>query len=255
MGSQLPKNVRVLLAGESWVTRSLHIKGFDSFEMSSYHEGGSELIEALRSGDIEVTYQPSHIAADHFPSAMEELSTFDVVILSDIGSNTLLLPHQTAVGSRPTPNRLELLRDFVRHGGGLLMVGGYLTFQGIGGKANYHGSPVESVLPVEFFSHDDRNELPQGVEPVIIDPDHPVVSGLPEWPHFLGYNRSVLVPDGHLVASIAGDPFIAVRHTDHGRTAIFASDCGPHWGPPAFLSWAGYQPLWRNLVRWLAARD
>ena len=246
--------VRVLLAGESWVTRSLHIKGFDSFETSSYHEGGTHMIEALRLGGVEVTYQPSHIAADSFPETMEALREYDVVILSDIGANTLLLPDKTFARSEPSPNRLQLLHDFVAQGGGLLMIGGYLTFQGIAGKANYHGTAVERVLPVQLFPGDDRSEQPQGVRPVVEDAEHPVASGLENWPAFLGYNRSTLAPGGHLVASIAGDPFVAVRTHGSGRSAIFSSDCGPHWGPPAFLEWDGYARLWRNLVSWLAGK-
>ena len=35
---------KVLLAGESWVTHSTHVKGFDSFTTSSYSEGGTELM-------------------------------------------------------------------------------------------------------------------------------------------------------------------------------------------------------------------
>lgn len=245
----MANRLRVLLAGESWVTRSLHIKGFDTFETSSYHEGGTQMIDALRSDGIEVTYQPSHVAADSFPETMDSLREHDVVILSDIGTNTLLLPDKTFARSEPSPNRLQLLHDFVGEGGGLLMVGGYLTFQGIDGKANYHGTPVEAVLPVTFFPGDDRNEQPQGVRPIVVDEQHPVVNGLRDWPVFLGYNRSNLASDGQLVASIAGDPFIAVRSVGSGRSAIFSSDCGPHWGPPAFLAWEGYAPLWRNLVR------
>ena len=59
--------VRVLFAGESWMTHSVHTKGFDSFDMSSYHEGGTEMIAALRAGGVEVAYQPSHIAMEAFP--------------------------------------------------------------------------------------------------------------------------------------------------------------------------------------------
>jgi len=65
---------RVLMAGESWTTHSTHVKGFDSFTTSSYNEGGTELIAALDAGGVEVTYQPSHVAADHFPSTREALA-------------------------------------------------------------------------------------------------------------------------------------------------------------------------------------
>lgn len=247
------KAVRVLFAGESWMTRSIHTKGFDSFEMSSYHEGGTAMIAALRQGDVEVTYQPSHVAMDEFPYTREAIEAFDVVILSDIGTNTLLLPDRTAIHSEATPNRLHLIRDFVLGGGGLLMVGGYLTFQGFQAKGNYKGSAVEEVLPIEFLASDDRAEQPQGVTPTIEAPHHPVLAGLAGWPHFLGYNRSVPRPDAQVLARFGEDPFIAVREAGRGRSAVFSSDCGPHWGPPEFVSWDGYGRLWVNLVAWLAA--
>ena len=46
---------RVLMAGESWMTHSTHVKGFDSFTTSSYNEGGTELIAALHAGGVDVT--------------------------------------------------------------------------------------------------------------------------------------------------------------------------------------------------------
>jgi uncharacterized membrane protein len=246
--------VRVLVAGESWMTHSIHVKGFDSFETTSYHEGGTEMLAALRAGGAAVTYQPAHVAADHFPSTAEALGDFDVVILSDIGANTLLLPQRTFLRSESSPNRLHVLKSFVEGGGGLLMIGGYLTFQGIQAKGNYHGSPVEAVLPVRLQSGDDRNELPEGFVPMVVDAGHPVMAGLTDWPQFLGYNRATLREDARLLASVDDDPFIAVREFGKGRSAIFASDCGPHWGPQAFLAWPGYQRLWGNLVGWLAGR-
>ena len=236
------------------MTHSMHVKGFDSFEMSSYHEGGTEMIAALRAGGVDVTYQPSHVAANDFPTSAEALAAYDVIILSDIGANTLLLPERTAVRSERTANRLDLIADFVRNGGGLLMVGGYLTFQGIQAKGNYKDSPVEAVLPIILQATDDRSEQPQGVVPEIVDPTHPLVAGLSEWPHFLGYNKSTLHDDADLVARIGSHPLIAARTVGRGRSAVFSSDCGPHWGPPAFVNWPGYPRLWVNLATWLARR-
>jgi uncharacterized membrane protein len=247
--------IRLLFAGESWMTHSIHVKGFDSFEMSSYHEGGTEMIAALRAGGVEVTYLQNHVAGESFPTTRTELDSFDLVVLSDIGANTLLLPERTMVRSEPTPNRLELIADFVRGGGGFLMIGGFLTFQGIQGKGNYQGSPIDEILPVALQATDDRNEQPQGITPEIVDPSHPTVAGLSAWPHFLGYNKSTLRPGAHLVARIGDHPFIAVREVGTGRTAVFSSDCAPHWGPPAFVSWAGYAKLWLNLASWLAGRS
>ena len=250
----MPGSIRVLFAGESWMTRSVHTKGFDSFDMSSYHEGGTEMIAALRAGGVDVTYQLAHVAMEKFPFSGEELDAFDVVVLSDIGANSFLLPDRVAIRSESWPNRLQLIRDFVEGGGGVLMIGGYLTFQGIQAKGNYKGSPVEDVLPVEFFPYDDRCERPQGVAPIIVKADHSVLEGLSNWPQFLGYNRATPRSDAVVLARFDDDPFIAVRDAGQGRSAIFSSDCGPHWGPPPFLTWNGYARLWINLVGWLAAK-
>src|SRR5262249_35720042 len=108
---------KVLMAGESWMTHSTHVKGFDSFTTSSYHEGGTELIAALRARGVDVTYQPAHVAADQFPATREAVAAFEVVILSDIGANTLLLPQRTFVRSETSANRLQALKAFVEGGG------------------------------------------------------------------------------------------------------------------------------------------
>ena len=135
----------VLLAGESWTMHTIHQKGFDSFTTTAYAEGHEWLSSALKAGGFELDYLPSHLANDQFPLTPEELAKYDAVILSDIGSNTLLLPSATFTKSVVVPNRLESIRQYVENGGGFVMVGGYLTFQGIDGKANYGGSPAETV--------------------------------------------------------------------------------------------------------------
>ena len=40
---------KVLLAGESWMSHTIHVKGFDSFTTSEYAEGASWLIEGLEA--------------------------------------------------------------------------------------------------------------------------------------------------------------------------------------------------------------
>ncbi len=132
------------------------------------------------------------------------------------------------------------------------MVGACLTFQGIQAKGNYKGSAVQEVLPIELFASDDRNEQPQGVMLTIVEAGHPVMAGLSDRAQFLGYNWSTARSDATVLARFGNDPFIAVREPGRGRCAVFSADCGPHWGPPAFVNWTGYGPLWINLVTWLA---
>ena len=75
---------KVLIAGESWVTHSIHQKGFDSFTTTAYEEGVGPLRDALEAGDFEVTYLPNHVAATDFPDTAAALADYAAVILSDI---------------------------------------------------------------------------------------------------------------------------------------------------------------------------
>ena len=248
--------MRVLLCGESWVTHSLHIKGVDSFSTSSYVEGAGHLRAALAGADIEVDYLPGHLGPGQFPATLGDLLDYRAVILSDIGANSILLAPQTFEQSRPAPDRLAVVEEYVRNGGGLLMIGGYLSFAGIEGKARYHGTPVEAALPVRISSVDDRVECPQGVVPEPLATGHPVLHGVPEpWPAVLGYNRVAARADAEVVVSCGADPLVACTDHERGRSAVFTSDCAPHWAPPEFMDWPGYGVLWANLVRWVAGSD
>ena len=248
--------MRVLLCGESWVTHSLHIKGVDSFSTSSYGEGADHLRAALAGAVIEVDYLTGHLVPGQFPATLGDLLDYQAVILSDIGANSILLAPQTFERSRPAPDRLAVVEEYVRNGGGLMMIGGYLSFAGIEAKARYHGTPVEAALPVLISSVDDRVECPQGVVPEPLATDHPVLRGVPgPWPAVLGYNRVTAREGAEVVVSCGADPLVACYRHDRGRSAVFTSDCAPHWAPPEFLDWPGYRVLWPNLIRWLASAE
>jgi uncharacterized membrane protein len=243
---------RILLAGESWITTSTHTKGFDSFTTSTYAEGADAFIAALRGDGHEVTHLPNHLAADRFPGTAAELAPYDLVVLSDIGANTLLLSSKTFIGGQPQPNRLAELASWVRGGGALLMVGGYLSFQGIQGKANYANTALAGVLPVELEAGDDREETPEGVCPSVLDRTHPVVAGLPPtWPAVLGYQRVRPKQDAEVIAIVDAHPLLVVSAAGAGRAAAFTSDMGPHWLPDSFVNWDGYAQLWRQCVTFL----
>ncbi len=257
---QLDRRIKVLLAGESWVTSATHYKGWDQFGSVTYHLGAEYLVSALADSPFELDYMPSHLAARDFPQSLEELQRYSVVILSDIGSNTLLLHPDTWLYGRPTPNRLKLLREYVAAGGALAMMGGYYSYQGINSGARYKGTPVEEVLPVSLLPYDDRVEVPEGFKPEIVGPrDHPILAGLgEEWPILLGYNE-VRLKEGDQVELLAkvpddagGHPLLAIGRYGLGRTLAWTSDIGPHWLPEEFAKWAGFGRLWRQALSWLA---
>ena len=131
------------------------------------------------------------------------------------------------------------------------MIGGYLTFSGIDAKGKWGMSPVQDVLPVKVMDTDDRCEHPEGVAPVTVAA-HEIVDGIGhEWPLVLGYNKTVPFEDAIVPVKVGDDPFIAIVERGMGRTAVFTTDCAPHWAPAAFLEWEGYDRIWKNLVDWI----
>lgn len=245
--------IKFLLAGESWVSNSTHYKGWDFFSSTVYETGVEYLEKAFHNTDIEFTHMPSHIAATKFPLDLKSLQEYDVICLSDIGANTLLLHPDTWSGGKSSPNRLKLLVDWVRSGGGLMMCGGYYSFAGIYAGAKYYRSPLEEVLPVNIYTFDDRVETPEGAQPEVVDAGHAIVSGMgSDWPKLLGFNELTLKPEAHLIAKVGAYPLLAAMQVAKGRTMAWASDIGPHWCPSSFAEWDGYAKLWVNAVKWLA---
>lgn len=242
---------KILLAGESWMSHTTHVKGFDSFFTSVYETGEKWLKAALEKGGYEVEFMPNHIAAEEFPYTIEELRKYDGVILSDIGANTLLLPNKTFTQSIKRPNRADLIRDYVLDGGALFMIGGYLTFSGIDGKGKWHDNAVQEVLPVEVLTVDDRMEHSEGIKPLTVS-EHKVVEGIKEeWPEVLGYNKTIAKPEAQVLVTVGGDPLIALDTYGKGKSAVFTSDCAPHWAPKEFCEWKYYDVMWCGIMDWL----
>ncbi|MBO2447764.1 cytoplasmic protein [Actinomadura barringtoniae] len=245
---------RVLIAGESWVTQSTHIKGVDSFTVSSYVVGADPLRRALESRGHEVVHLPAHLVPAEFPGDAEALGEYDVIVLSDIGANSVQLSPQVFEQATPGQDRIAALRGWVGDGGGLLMVGGYLSFTGFEAKAAYRNTVLHEVLPVELLPEDDRVELPAGAHAQVTGAAHPALGGVEgDWPALLGYNRVRPRDGAEVLATINADPLVAVGTFGSGRSAVFTSDCSPHWAPTPFCEdWDGYARVFGGLIEWLA---
>lgn len=242
----------ILVVGESWVTAATHYKGFDQFSTTTFHAGIDPLREVLEGGGHRVDWMPSHQAAQAFPQDLAGLADVDILILSDVGANTLLLHPDTWLHGRPTPNRLKLIREWTEGGGSLVMCGGYYSFQGFQAGAFYHGSPIEEALPVSISPYDDRVETPEGAEVAVTEASHPILSGIHDpWPLLLGYNRVTVKDAAHVLARVNEDPLLIVGRFGQGKTLAWTSDIGPHWCPNSFVQWAGYDRLWCQAAAWL----
>ncbi|QND60915.1 glutamine amidotransferase [Mesorhizobium huakuii] len=251
---------KVLLVGESWMSSATHYKGFDQFGSVTFHLGATPLVTALKDSEFDLEYMPAHEAVEKLPFTMEGLAQYKAIILSDIGANSLLLHPDVWLHGKTVPNRLKLLRDWTLAGGGLIMIGGYFSFQGIDGKARWHRTAVEDALPVTCLPNDDRLEIPEGFRPEIIGPrDHPLFAGIDgEWPILLGANEVVARErdDVEVLARLpqdqGGHPLLVTGRHGEGRTLVWTSDIGPHWLPNSFVEWPGYARLWTNVLRWVS---
>jgi uncharacterized membrane protein len=183
----------------------------------------------------------------------------------------------------------ELVLAQVAAGAGLLMIGGWESFHGLGG--DWDGTPVGISLGVDVRHVDDRcnSATPAVLIPTAAGVVHPILQGLP-WqtaPAFIGgwnlvdrgpgselltiqpYREVRIATDGGLTAfPAAHSPGLVVHQHQQGRTAVFLSDVAPHWvgsfvdwgphritaqaaGGPAIEVGSWYAQFWEQLLRWV----
>jgi hypothetical protein len=141
------------------------------------------------------------------------------------------------------------LIEQVADGTGLLMIGGWESFHGLGG--DWDGTPVGDALPVVMESEDDRMNCDQ---PVLVRcvAEHPAVNELP-WkvrpPVIGGFNRFTAKPAAKVLLEaqrfesrcigaeftfvpLERHPLLVVGDFGRGHTAALATDVAPHWVGP-----------------------
>lgn len=236
-----------------------------------FDTSSSPIIQTLKTEpSLKVNHMPSWIVGREFPRTVKELSEYDVLILSDVEADVFYLypefsvspsleraPGQAPIADLKFPDRLKVMKQYVEDGGGLMMIGGWLSFQGRHGQGGWRKTPLEEVLPVEMFDiFDDRVETPEGSRLRISQIQHPIVHGIPwdKCPLFLGYNRVKLKTGSILIGTIGeDDPAMATGEFKRGRSMVFMSDCAPHWGLN-FVNWKYYKRFWVQAIRWLEGR-
>ncbi len=104
--------MHILIAGETWISHFTNIKGRNEYSGAEFYEnpGVLKLMEVLKEKGHAVKHIPNHKAVYDFPFSLEELSAYDCVVLSDIGSDTLLLHPDTVNLKNPQrlPDRLKI---------------------------------------------------------------------------------------------------------------------------------------------------
>jgi uncharacterized membrane protein len=191
-----------------------------------------------------------------------QLKTFDAVILV----NFAYAPYRS-LGIEPL---LPNLRDYVKAGGGLAMVGGEQSF----GEGRYGVTPLAEVLPVVPL---DGAGLVEGTIHTRLTPEgrrHPItaigggeVASAAAWDKLppvetLNWTRPLGAADRAAVLVEAPEqpidgrpaPVVAVREVGGGRSLAVATDGSWHWGFLAAEQGGGdraYRRFWGAALRWL----
>ncbi len=248
----------VLLAGETFMIVSSVAKGYDVGSSATLVNGADRFLTALRGAGMAVSQIGGERCETEFPRSLDELQAFSAVVLSDVGALSLLLTPETRQGL-PGVNRLEILRQWVHSGGGLMMAGGYTSFQGMDGMARFHETPLEDCLPVTCLPHADGLEAPEGLAAEMVDSRHAILAAVPApWPPILGLNKVVARDDPESRVLVSSPyrgrryPLLCVRDYGRGRTLAWTTDIGPHWLSRAFMDWDGYDTLVCRMVRWIS---
>lgn len=187
---------------------------------------------------------------------LEELKNFDVIVFDDFSHRAYF-----------NPVYLERVRDFVRDGGGLAMLGGTRAFD----SGGYADSALKEVLPVELDGKggfETRGPLQAAL--TAAGKTHPITRLLPDpkaneeaWrglPPLTGFNRVRGVRGETLLTtgatnSAGGAPLLAVGRFGKGRTLALMTDDSWRWN---FIAVGNKETpqyhlkLMRQAVRWLA---
>ncbi len=154
------------------------------------------------------------------------------------------------------PDRLDFLKGWMAEGGGLMMLGGWLSFSGARETAGWRRSRLAGALPVECLPGDDLVESSSGFAAEVVDARHPVVRGLPwdTFPPIFGYNELVPKAEADVPVRVrqTGHPLIVTGRHGKGRVLVYASDPAPHWGIN-FELWEGYDAFWQKALRWITS--
>ena len=213
----------VALAGAGIVTESWHAQG-----MGFGHPGGWD---AAAGGSV-----------PEFPDAAEDLLACHVLVICNVNANAF------------TPSQQRLIEEFVRHGGGLLLLGGRFAFGG-----QWAASGLADVAPVRCVARGfDLKGIPQGLV-LSAGPDRPDgVGSAFRWnqsPRVFWYHEVEPKEAARVTVAAEGRPLLVEGAYEEGRVAVFA---GSVMGdPPAeslpFWQWDDWPRLLAAVLKSLAA--
>ena len=222
--------------------------GLDALVVNGLYSDLHRLPEALpppaRVTCATVQVGENAAALTGYPKTYEELCAYDVVVLVNADASWLGFPGRAA------------LRDFVKAGGGLLVLGGNYSL----GQGGFASTFLSDLLPVSVAPARDVQPVspPLALRPAPSGLARALPASLWKVPPVLYWRHRVALKPEAQTHLLAGSESVLVTGAyGRGRVAVFS---GTVLGQPAgkeqpFWSWAGWPPLMRNTVGWLARTE
>jgi uncharacterized membrane protein len=202
-----------------------HLSGYDmKLKMVPIRKGRSQVFEG-------------------FPETAEDLFDNNVIYLCGADLTALTL------------RRKNMLAEYVRRGGGLIVFGGHKALD----RAGLKGSLLEEVLPVTGGAGLPPLVTLPGGAPLVRGHDHPVTQYADfDSPPVCFYVHDLEArPGAQTIITVGGKPGLVVGKCGKGRVAVVGMTC---FGAPAgaqtpFWQWRSWVLLLRDLAWWAAGQD
>lgn len=177
-----------------------------------------------------------------FPASYEAIASNHVIVLAAI--------HAQGLG----PTGRVLLQEFVTHGGGVFVLGGWHAFA----CGQYKGTALEEILPVALTGAGDWDRV-ASKDGLVLKPGKDAGTLLPNdlpWsqkPRVFYYHDVAANPSARVLIEADGHPLLVVGECGKGRVAAFAGTVlgEPNPGQLPFWEWDSWPRVVAAVLRWL----
>lgn len=176
-----------------------------------------------------------------FPALMEDLLKYQVIILES--------PDAAAF----SPSEQEMLRDYVKAGGGILVLGGYYSY----GKGRWEGTTLGGIMPVKTKGPWDLVEVKAALEPSAPNPRLKDLA-LPGPPRAVWVHDVEPLPGAPILATAGGKPLLVASPAGPGKVLCFTGTILGYEdkaGGTPFWKWDQYPAFLQSLITWLGSEQ
>ena len=185
---------------------------------------------------------PTGSTMSYLPEGFEQWFDYDLLVLNNVDADCL------------TDFGREAIRDFVKAGGNLLVLGGLCAY----GSGNYAGTQLDDLLPVEINPKIARIQ-PFKEGALQVAPGARILKGtrLSGAPTCFWWQEGKPKPGAWVELTAGGKPFLVCSTYGQGRVAaVLGNVCGESQpGKTAFWEDPQWVPTLAKIVHWLVFRD